>query len=101
SGRENGRPCTAHARAARSKYLRTLEAIGCVCRVLIALGQESCCPPRKPTSVERKRSSKNFQLPHAPCCVSGSCTGPGPTKTPSRPHTSHHGTPNSKRSSKP
>lgn len=81
SGREKGRPCAAHARAARDKYSQTLDAIGCICRALLALGQESCCPPRKRTSVERKRCSKRNAPPRdtvESCCAAGACTGSGP-----------------------
>ncbi|KAL5333112.1 E1-E2 ATPase-domain-containing protein [Aspergillus crustosus] len=43
----NNQPCENHRRSARSKYAATLDALGCICRALLALGQESCCPPPK------------------------------------------------------
>ncbi|KAI1383118.1 heavy metal translocatin [Hypoxylon trugodes] len=42
----------------RERYETRLAAIGCLCRALIALGQESCCVSPEVSSVERKRGSK-------------------------------------------
>ncbi|KAJ1556073.1 hypothetical protein HK405_007589 [Cladochytrium tenue] len=39
------------------KTAAKLEALGCLCRALLALGQESCCTTRERSYVERKRSS--------------------------------------------
>ena len=83
SGREKGKPCANHSRAAREKYALTLSAIGCICRALLALGQESCCPPRKRTSVERKRCGKkspSLRTSVDSCCGSGPCTGASTAK---------------------
>ncbi|KAI5865102.1 heavy metal translocatin [Durotheca rogersii] len=49
----------------REKYKTRLAALGCLCRALIALGQESCCASREVSSVERKRGLKK-------ACSSGS-----------------------------
>ncbi|KAK1248039.1 hypothetical protein MKX07_000927 [Trichoderma sp. CBMAI-0711] len=43
----NGKSCEGHSRKIRDLYLEKLEALGCICRALIALGQESCCNPRR------------------------------------------------------
>jgi hypothetical protein len=40
---ESGKSCRYHIRRARNQYLSKLEALGCICRALLALGQESCC----------------------------------------------------------
>src|SRR4051794_15908864 len=61
---------------ARDKYAATLEALGCICRALLALGQETCCGPQERSSVEVKRRSKrSFQsTPRASvdsCCATG------------------------------
>lgn len=83
SEREEGKSCASHTRAARDKYALTLSAIGCICRALLALGQESCCPPRKRTSVERKRCGRKSPSPRVSvdsCCAAGSCTGSGTAK---------------------
>ncbi|KAI0021209.1 heavy metal translocatin [Xylariomycetidae sp. FL0641] len=62
----------------REKYATRLEAIGCLCRALIALGQESCCPPRPLSSVERKRGSK--KAPKGACCSKKFRSKPQPIK---------------------
>ncbi|OQD78754.1 hypothetical protein PENANT_c084G05141 [Penicillium antarcticum] len=50
--------CDRHRRSARDRYGTTLQALGCICRALIALGQESCCETRIKATVERKKSPK-------------------------------------------
>lgn len=55
---EDGKPCKKHTRSIREKYAAKLEALGCLCRVLLAMGQESCCPPQPKSSLERKRCSR-------------------------------------------
>jgi Cd2+-exporting ATPase len=52
-----GKPCADHARKARNTYAGRLEALGCICRALIALGQESCCPPPRQSAIRSTRSS--------------------------------------------
>ncbi|OTB19696.1 hypothetical protein K445DRAFT_313480 [Daldinia sp. EC12] len=47
----------------REKYEIRLAALGCLCRALIALGQESCCTARDISSEERKRSPKRTTHP--------------------------------------
>ncbi|KAL9118046.1 MAG: hypothetical protein Q9187_005413, partial [Circinaria calcarea] len=36
-------PCDKHLRAAHERYSTTLEAVGCICKALIARNLESCC----------------------------------------------------------
>ncbi|KAK1981255.1 copper-translocating P-type ATPase [Colletotrichum cereale] len=68
TGVEDGEPCRSHARTVRQTYQAKLEALGCICRALIALGQESCCAPRdRPV---QKRSSTRRSASHA---SAGSC----------------------------
>ncbi|KAE8406855.1 E1-E2 ATPase-domain-containing protein, partial [Aspergillus pseudonomiae] len=62
----DGRPCDQHRRSARTKYMATLEALGCICRALIALGQESCCVPPGRSSLGQSRRSIDS------CCAWGS-----------------------------
>ena len=37
------KPCNKHLKAARERYATTLEAVGCICKALIARNLESCC----------------------------------------------------------
>ncbi|KAL3712910.1 hypothetical protein TMatcc_001612 [Talaromyces marneffei ATCC 18224] len=53
----DGKPCDQHRRSARAKYAATLEALGCICRALIALGQESCCPSESRSTSGNERHS--------------------------------------------
>lgn len=72
-GVKAGKPCEEHARLTRGKYAAKLQALGCLCRALLALGQDSCCPPPEKASVERKRwSKKSTAAPRKPvdsCCA--------------------------------
>ncbi|KNG87447.1 putative copper-transporting ATPase [Aspergillus nomiae NRRL 13137] len=88
----DGRPCDQHRRSARTKYLATLEALGCICRALIALGQESCCVPLARSSLgQNRRSTDSFCAKGSPgsqkcrnvsvetggeSCSSGCCSPP-------------------------
>ncbi|KZL64818.1 copper-translocating P-type ATPase [Colletotrichum tofieldiae] len=58
TGGEGGKPCRRHARTVRQTYQAKLEALGCICRALLALGQESCCAPRE-RSVQKRSSIKS------------------------------------------
>ncbi|KAI9340202.1 copper-translocating P-type ATPase [Zopfochytrium polystomum] len=53
-GIEDGKPCGHHTRVTRAAW----EALGCICRALLALGQESCCAPKVLWSIDRKRRSQ-------------------------------------------
>ncbi|KAK0717484.1 E1-E2 ATPase-domain-containing protein [Lasiosphaeria miniovina] len=81
-GANSGKPCGHHIRATRDAYAATLEALGCICRALYALGQESCCLPKERSSADRKRggskriSSRSTPRPSVDsCCAAptGSC----------------------------
>ncbi|KAK3295118.1 E1-E2 ATPase-domain-containing protein [Chaetomium fimeti] len=53
------KPCVDHANKARLTYAETLAALGCICRALVALGQESCClPPPSSSARSIRRCSR-------------------------------------------
>ena len=54
---KDGKPCSSHSRSARSRYQSRLEALGCICRALIARGQESCCARVSKKSAASSRPS--------------------------------------------
>ncbi|KAH7150412.1 E1-E2 ATPase-domain-containing protein [Dactylonectria estremocensis] len=58
TGSVDGKACSQHRRATGDRYGSTLEAIGCICRALFALGLESCCESRQRPSSEKKRYYK-------------------------------------------
>ncbi|KAL4994238.1 E1-E2 ATPase-domain-containing protein [Aspergillus recurvatus] len=73
----DGKPCDQHRRSARAKYAARLEALGCICRALIALGQESCCAPPGVSSLRngRRSADSSRSILHASldsCCEGGS-----------------------------
>lgn len=74
----DGKPCGQHTQSTRHKYAAKLEALGCLCRALLAMGQESCCPPPKRSSLERKRCSKRSSSTTRrsvdSCCATGAAT---------------------------
>lgn len=49
--------CDNHRRSVREQYSDRLQALGCICRALLALGKESCCAPKRPASVQRKKKT--------------------------------------------
>ncbi|KAK0622512.1 E1-E2 ATPase-domain-containing protein [Immersiella caudata] len=57
-GVEDDKPCGYHKRVTRDRYATTLAALGCICRALLALGQESCCAPKQRSSIDRKQGRK-------------------------------------------
>ncbi|KAF4472836.1 Cu2+-exporting ATPase [Fusarium albosuccineum] len=57
TGAADGKACNQHSLSALDRYGATLQALGCICRTLIALGQESCCETRDRPSMEKKRGS--------------------------------------------
>ncbi|KAL2019034.1 hypothetical protein VTK56DRAFT_10138 [Thermocarpiscus australiensis] len=57
-GSGEGKPCTYRPRRTRDAYAASLEALGCICRALLALGEESCCVPKELSSVDRQGRSK-------------------------------------------
>lgn len=74
----DGKPCGKHSQSTRQKYAAKLEALGCLCRALLAMGQDSCCPPPKRSSLERKRCSKRSSSTTRrsvdSCCATGAAT---------------------------
>ncbi|OBR04273.1 Copper-translocating P-type ATPase [Colletotrichum higginsianum IMI 349063] len=72
TGGENGKPCRDHARTVRRTYQAKLEALGCICRALLALGQESCCAPReRPVQKRSSIRSSRSRVSIDSCCVKG------------------------------
>ncbi|KAI1420257.1 hypothetical protein F5Y12DRAFT_138904 [Xylaria sp. FL1777] len=65
----------------REEYSIRLAALGCLCRALIALGQESCCSTKQASYASRKKSSaarkksreKVSAARNESCCVSSTC----------------------------
>ncbi|KAL6884454.1 p-type copper atpase [Trichoderma evansii] len=58
SGAADGKACSQHITFALDRYGATLQALGCICRALIALGQETCCEIRERHSLDGKQCSK-------------------------------------------
>lgn len=58
NGATNGKACNEHSVSALDRYGATLQALGCICRALIALGQESCCETPYRPAIASKQSSK-------------------------------------------
>ncbi|KAJ0165301.1 P-type cation-transporting ATPase [Colletotrichum tanaceti] len=72
TGGENGKPCRDHARTVRQTYQAKLEALGCICRALLALGQDSCCAPReRPVQKRSSIKSSRSRVSIDSCCVKG------------------------------
>lgn len=73
-GRNGGEACEYHAHKTREKYAATLEAIGCICRAILALGQKSCCQTEVRSSTDRKRRSRASSTRRSvdSCCATGS-----------------------------
>ncbi|KAF5559756.1 Cu2+-exporting ATPase [Fusarium phyllophilum] len=79
NGAADGKACSKHSLSALDRYGATLKALGCICRALISLGQESCCET-KGRSVSTKQCSKNsssrslIRTSTDSCCSTGSVT---------------------------
>ncbi|PTB74191.1 heavy metal translocatin [Trichoderma longibrachiatum ATCC 18648] len=70
----NGKACEGHSRKIRDTYMEKLEALGCICRALIALGQESCCNLRRRStggSVRNRSIKARSRRSVDSCCPSG------------------------------
>ncbi|KAK4031865.1 E1-E2 ATPase-domain-containing protein [Parachaetomium inaequale] len=82
----DGKPCADHVRKTRKMYAEKLEALGCICRALVALGQESCCSPQRRSSAgsARRRSkeipSRSRASVDSCCAASGADAGGCSTK---------------------
>ncbi|OTA95545.1 hypothetical protein M434DRAFT_20138 [Hypoxylon sp. CO27-5] len=72
---EDGKPCKKHTRATRERYATKLEALGCICRALLALGQESCCAPKKRSSIKNRRTSSVKSCASVDSCCATTATG--------------------------
>ena len=49
------KPCDRHKDSIRERHAARLEAIGCICRTLLALGKISCCTNQVRSSVARRK----------------------------------------------
>ncbi|RYO94976.1 hypothetical protein DL766_002019 [Monosporascus sp. MC13-8B] len=78
---QDGKPCTKHSRSTRDRYAARLEALGCICRALIALGQESCCIAVERPSGERARGSKRGRRSVDSCCATPATVASAAVKT--------------------
>ncbi|CRG88244.1 Cu2+-exporting ATPase [Talaromyces islandicus] len=57
-GATDRKPCSQHSLSALDRYGATLQALGCICRALIALGQETCCELREHHPLNKKQCSR-------------------------------------------
>ncbi|KAK4089231.1 hypothetical protein Purlil1_6220 [Purpureocillium lilacinum] len=60
--------CGRHRRSARVRYGATLEALGCICSALVALGRESCCKTPASPRVDRGRCSRRVSVSSSARC---------------------------------
>ncbi|EPE08084.1 copper-translocating p-type atpase [Ophiostoma piceae UAMH 11346] len=81
---ENGKPCREHQRKTHSQYAASLAALGCICRALVALGQESCCVPANKGKAKQRGKPVKYSRPVDSCCNDGSCSKTEPAK-PAKP----------------
>ncbi|KJZ77773.1 hypothetical protein HIM_02950 [Hirsutella minnesotensis 3608] len=65
--------CDSHRKSTRQRYGVTLEALGCICRALLALGQESCCETRKRPLTDQRAASKRSSTRSLACSSFDSC----------------------------
>ncbi|CEL11725.1 hypothetical protein ASPCAL14822 [Aspergillus calidoustus] len=54
--------CSQHSLSVLDRYGATLQALGCICRTIIALGQESCCELRERYSLDGNQCSKKSSV---------------------------------------
>ncbi|KAF5623528.1 Cu2+-exporting ATPase [Fusarium tjaetaba] len=79
NGAADGKACSKHSLSALDRYGATLKALGCICRALIALGQESCCETKSRSVVTKHCSKKSssrslIRTSTDSCCSTGSVT---------------------------
>ncbi|KAL9114290.1 MAG: hypothetical protein Q9227_001712 [Pyrenula ochraceoflavens] len=60
SGMKRGTACADHKKRTFEKYAAKLAALECICRALIALGQESCCVGREGSFTQRRRGGSKL-----------------------------------------
>lgn len=61
-GGKDGKPCRQHVRGAYEQYQSELEALGCICRMSLALGQDSCCMPPRRSSLESDQTNSRASI---------------------------------------
>ncbi|PNP75583.1 hypothetical protein FNYG_10992 [Fusarium nygamai] len=79
NGAADGKACSKHSLSALDRYGATLKALGCICRALIALGQESCCETKGRSVITKQCSKKSssrslIRTSTDSCCSTGSAT---------------------------
>ncbi|KAF5677057.1 Cu2+-exporting ATPase [Fusarium denticulatum] len=79
NGAADGKACSKHSLSALDRYGATLKALGCICRALIALGQESCCETKGRSVINKQCSKKSssrslIRTSTDSCCSTGSVT---------------------------
>ncbi|RKK98084.1 P-type cation-transporting ATPase [Fusarium oxysporum] len=79
NGAADGKACSKHSLSALDRYGATLKALGCICRALIALGQESCCETKGRSAIAKQCSKKSssrslIRTSTDSCCSTGSVT---------------------------
>ncbi|GFP59568.1 P-type cation-transporting ATPase [Trichoderma asperellum] len=57
-GAIDGQACSQHSLSVLDRYGATLRTLGCICRALIAIGQETCCEVRERRSLDGKKCFK-------------------------------------------
>jgi Cd2+-exporting ATPase len=50
--------CAVHKKRTREKYAAKLAALDCICRALVALGQESCCITKEQSPTRKRRGMR-------------------------------------------
>ncbi|KAJ9130600.1 Cu2+-exporting ATPase [Pleurostoma richardsiae] len=78
SGATNGKACGQHSLSALDRYGATLQALGCICRALVALGQETCCEIRERHLLDGKQCSKKSSARSLLRTSLDSCISSGP-----------------------
>ncbi|CAG7951698.1 unnamed protein product [Penicillium salamii] len=57
-GATGSKACNHHSLSALDRYGATLQALGCICRSLIALGEKTCCEIRERRSLDEQKCSE-------------------------------------------
>lgn len=57
-GATGSKACNHHSLSALDRYGATLQALGCICRSLIALGEKTCCEIRERHSLDEQKYSE-------------------------------------------
>ncbi|KAL4788787.1 E1-E2 ATPase-domain-containing protein [Aspergillus venezuelensis] len=61
-GAADPKACSQHSLSVLDRYGATLQALGCICRTIIALGQESCCELRERYTLDGNQCSKKSSV---------------------------------------